>query len=316
LLFFLLCLRFLPVGKQALEQIPARDKRGALWVSALALLVSGALAIAFWRTFSWLYFWAFIIPVLTLVATAAVLLVSLLRWRQVREVAGALLPGFVCGLVALASWMQYYPVFDPRHVFWAVSPGIGAFLFYVLRLVRGRVLPLSIALGTLLVPLAVYKVDLARKNLASGYVRFDQSPVLRGMYIPIEERDKWASVLAALERYNREHPDTAMVIYGIKAIYATLVPNLTNAHPFYIYFQDHTIPPGLFARREEFIRKFKPLVFAEDWRLTMDGRDLTKPDSVHEYGFEYQKNNMIKNFGYRKLIEIGKTRDVILEPGR
>jgi hypothetical protein len=315
-LFFLLCLRFLPVGEQVLEQNPKREKGGALWVSLLTFLVSGALAIAFWRMFSWLYFWAFIIPVFTLLATAAALVLSLLRWRRVREAAGTLLPGFVCGLVALASWMQYYPLFDHRHVFWAVSPGIGVFLFYVLRMLRGRVLPLSIALGTLLVPLAVEKVNLARKNLTAEYVHFDDWPVLRGMSIPVEEKDQWASVLEALRQYTHEHPDATMVIYGTKAIYATLVPNLTNADPYYIYFQNHTIPPGLFAHREAFIRKVHPLIFTEDSRAKIGGREVSMNDAVHESGYVYQKNNMIENFGYTELVKIGSTGDALLRPGR
>jgi len=315
LVLFCLCLRFLPVAPVAEEESPARSRFNALLVSVLTFLAAAALAILCWNTLTWTYFWGFIIPVVTLVATGAVF-VNWLRRRQATEGALALLPGFVCGLVSLASWMQYYPVYDHRHVFWAVAPGIGAFLFYVLRLARGRVLPLTIALGTLLVPLAVYKVELGRKNLAAGYVRFDESPVLRGMSIPVEEQDQWASVLAALARYNREHPDTTMVIYGIKAMYATLVPNLTNAHPYYIYFQSHPLPPGLFARREEFIRKFKPLVLAEDWRVTVNGREVSRGDSIHEDGFEYQKNNMIRNFGYRELVKIGETGDVILQPGR
>ena len=51
-----------------------------------------------------------------------------------------------CGFLSLASWMQYYPMADPRHFFWALVPMIGPFAYFLLLTARGRILPVAIAL--------------------------------------------------------------------------------------------------------------------------------------------------------------------------
>jgi hypothetical protein len=214
--------------------------------------------------------------------------------------------GFLSGLVALGSYMQFYPIYEPRHIFWAVSPGMGVFLFYVLRMARGRRVLVALALGTLLVPLGVAKFQLAHTKLAAEYVQIDDCPVLRGMSISPPVADLWRTAWHAIEGYCREHPDTAIVVYGVRPLFATFVPNLTNAHPFYIYASNYPVPPDLFPRREAFIRRFKPLVVTEG-----EGIEPLRP----EMGYNYQKRNMINRFGYREFCTIPYIGTAILRPG-
>ena len=214
--------------------------------------------------------------------------------------------GFLSGLVCAGVLPAVLPVYDPRHIFWAASPGMGVFLFYLLRMARGRPALVAIALGTLLIPLGVSKFQLARASSRAQYVQLDDCPILRNMNIPTEDGEMWLGTWHAIQGYTRKHPDTAIVIYGLRALYATLVPNLTNAHPFYIYFSYHPVPRDFFPRREAFIREFKPLVLGESEGI--------KPFE-EQLSYQYQKHKIIQNFGYRELYTISRLGDVILQPG-
>jgi hypothetical protein len=298
---FLLVLKLLPAGA---APIPAR--RPSLLGCLLVFLACGCLATVFWKVFTFPRFWGLMFFAVVLCATAAIALRWLWGGRDLGSSGGPEMIGFLSGLVALGSYLQYYPVYDARHIFWAAAPGMGVFVFYVCRMARGQRLLVAIALGTLLAPLAVTKFQLARAKLCTPYVQLADCPILRNMKIPAEEAEKWIGTWHAIQGYTRQHPNTAIVVYGIRALYATLVPNLTNAHPFYIYFMQHPAPPGLFERRDAFIREFKPLVVAEN--------DGIRPYR-EEMSYQYQRANVIDKFGYRELFTIAKLGDVFLQPG-
>jgi hypothetical protein len=287
-----------PGGLGAFVGLAAKVGRrapAALWTSAIV----GSFVLAFHTTLSRQVSWAFAIPIFILAATVA----TLVRWMLAPgdPRANSLLPGFLCGLVSLASWSQYYAVCCPAHTYWALSPAFGAFLFYLLGVARGQSLP--VALGVLLAaaPLAVRDVGMAREKLGMQFVEVDH-PVLRGMLVPERDGSTWFAVVAALEEYTRAHPDASIVIYGEKAIYGVLVPDLRNATPFFWYYQHLRVPPDTFQKRLEFIARRKPLILFEEPAFPEpEDFEFEAPDNPRLYA--NQMREVLAKLPYKKMVE-------------
>jgi hypothetical protein len=213
----------------------------------------------------------------------------------------AVLPAWLCGLVGLASWLQYYPLSEPAHRFWAISPSLGAFAYYTLRLARGRVAPVTIGLGMLALPLFGQDIIRTRQALTYRYVEFPDIPVLRGMRIPADQAGAWSVALSAITGYTRTHRDATMVIYGHDAIYATLVPDLRNPSPFYAYWQLAPLPPGLFEARRAFIAERKPLLLFEDQIDRAEGREIHLGNPADPSSYAAQRRAILSAFAYREL---------------
>lgn len=138
------------------------------------------------------------------------------------------------GVAALASWTQYVPTNDPRHVYWAIAPALGPFAFVVWSAIGHRT-GSAIALLTLLVmPVALLKADAARIKLASDVVPVRGVPVLAGMRVVSGEAEEYARVGAAIDAYATRHPRVPMVVLGANALVATMAPDLRNPQPYFV----------------------------------------------------------------------------------
>jgi hypothetical protein len=168
---------------------------------------------------------------------------------------------YIAGLVALASWTQYYPITTGSHCFWGVAPSIGIFTAFVLRLARGRVLAVTLTLSALAMPLILQQSATAIGKLRQPLVTIRNNPVLSGMKLSADANTRWTPLLAALDRYLAEHPQTAILAYGDQTIFAALAPDLRNPSKFWLYDRFYPVPQPeeVLARRREFIREHRPL---------------------------------------------------------
>jgi hypothetical protein len=209
-------------------------------------------------------YWFFLIPHIVLAATAAVSAHWLFRrGRGAAAVPEALLSGYLAGLVALASWTQYYPLGDSWHGWWALAPGIGVFAFFILRLAPSRPLAVASVLGVLMMPTVLQRSTQAVGVLLQPRITVRNPPVLSGMRLLLADHAALSPFLAALDGYVAKHPETALLVNGAHAaIYLTLVPDLSNPSNIWYYDRLYPIPrPGeVEACRREFIRNRRPLV--------------------------------------------------------
>jgi hypothetical protein len=215
--------------------------------------------------------WYFTIPYSILAATAAITTRCLfLRARGVEPcVPAPIVSGYFASLVALASWPQCFPQGDNVHGWWALAPGIGVFVFWMLWLAGNRALAVTLALSVLVLPLVLQRATQAVRTLLVPRVTVRDPTVLAGMRLLPKDAAALSPFLAALDDYIAKHPKSALLIDGADAIiYATFVPDLHN--PSNIWFYDRSVPvprpEEVESRRHEFIRDRRPLVvFA--WKI-------------------------------------------------
>jgi hypothetical protein len=268
------------------------------WLGLAALAVA---VFAFRGPLSHQLVWAVAVPYAVAATTLAISARWLFRPVSRAGAAGAWLPGCACGLVALASWTQYFPVPTPDHMFWALAPGCGAFVFALRTLARGRALAVVLGVVIVLAPRLIREAGSAWETWALPYARVGGSPVLCGMLVPQEDASQWAAVLGALGDYTAAHPDATLVIYGEKAIYAALVPDLRNAAPFFVYLEHCPVPADLFARRRAFIRDRKPLLLFEEY--TLPGIRDTVPEAPNDPKlYANQRAAVLAEFRYVTLV--------------
>ena len=239
---------FLPLGVYALL---------ALWVLGAPSSNDASAVLA----------WQLAVPVVVLVGTLATLARGFARPGGSAESGSpaSLALALACGLVCLASWLQYFPVSETRHRFWAIAPAIGPFAFFLLKSAQGRVLPVAVALILFAMPLWSDRVAEAARAARAPYQRIAGGSVLAGMYVPASDAPHWQALLAAVGGQVAARPDVPMFCKGTDALFVTLVPNLRNPNPFYFHYGN--LPLGLlgqpdFERQyESFIERYNPIVY-------------------------------------------------------
>ncbi len=76
--------------------------------------------------------WVLAVPVVIFACTVIWTIQYMWKPAQHSEIYGRLPVALACGFLSLASWMQYYPLADARHCFWALVPMIGPFAYFLL----------------------------------------------------------------------------------------------------------------------------------------------------------------------------------------
>src|SRR5262249_47554585 len=135
-------------------------------------------------------------------------------------------------LVALVSWLQYFPAFSPQHVFWALAPGLGVAVYAAWYASGHRTLATTLVVGVLVTPFVRNQITQARAKLAGSYVRLQAPSVLEGMWVPPNEALEWQRLWESVGAVLRRRPDIPMLVEGRDALFAALVTNRRNPGPF------------------------------------------------------------------------------------
>jgi hypothetical protein len=233
--------------------------------------------------------WVLAVPVVTLTWTAA----ATLRYFRmpVRQTGtdGRPVAAVACGLLGLASWMQYFPVSEARHFFWALMPMIGSFVYFLLLVTRGRVVPVTIAMLVLAMPLWVDRASQAVQVARLPFRTIPGDSVLAGMAVPPDEAPRWSALLGAIRGKLEERPDVPMLSEGDDALFGTLVRNHRNPTPFYVQGRGHVDWADLGGRhtadyprlRDSFRDSLDPIVF-----MMYDDRESFK---IYENRYNYEE---------------------------
>jgi hypothetical protein len=255
------------------------DRLGSLTRRRSALVGLGlawlAVTLALWRwqwdwVVQWFSMWNVQIAAasaalaLTAVALASVLGGAVLRrrarWSDKAFLSWTRSPVVLVVCFAAASLTQFYPVFEPRHVFWAATPALGV-LAWLCWEVSGRRTLLVVALGvTFLVPPATLAWERAGDRVGIMSAPAPSAvPSWAGMRVTPDFLERYGPLVKALEREYRERPDAPMLMMGPDALWLTLGTNLSNPDRYFVSWP----VMGDAERRARFIARERPLIWFE-----------------------------------------------------
>lgn len=197
--------------------------------------------------------------------------VMLIKWRSQKEIYDKDIIVYSLLFVALASWLQYYPVTCLRHVYWAASPMIGllSYLIWTMPVPKSKMFRVVITLGVLFL---VFNLDISTR-VNAGLIKLKQNnaqikvpKVLTGMKMTPSEAAYFTQVGEAINRYEISHPNTSLITTGPDALYLTFTKNTENFHPVYVSWGagiDY-IYPDYSIKLRKYIKDKKPLIIGPD----------------------------------------------------
>jgi hypothetical protein len=234
--------------------------------------------------------WAYLVPVGALALTVVALCEFLFAGSgRSEELAGnAEWIVLVSGIVAMSSWLQYYPVSEPVHQSYAIGPLMGVFAFFVLRLGRGRLRLVMTLLTLAVAPLVISRAHDLYRMARMPYKMLGPGTLLSGMLIPEEQSEQWESLLGAINQYQYEqtHGRVAILNETLDGLFAALGSDQSQPTPFFVNWPGLPLPPDFEERRDRFIRERRPLIFAEsDFVEHRNKLGLTVETAVEKYGY-------------------------------
>ncbi len=150
-------------------------------------------------------------------------------------------------LVALSSWLNYFPVNDIRHTFWASPLLIGLLIYGIWEMLK------SIKAGTsffdwlikififMFFLLIIFFVDIrarlgfALQKFNQRYYSVSQPKVLKYMLLTKEEAEDYYYFSRQMDNFFSKYPNFNLITIGQNALYFTFNSHASNFHPFYIY---------------------------------------------------------------------------------
>ncbi len=161
----------------------------------------------------------------------ALLLLFTCRTAIIRRACSALDSAVIAMcILAGASLIQFYPSPDERHLYWALAPAFGPFVYAMLRAARSRAVFAYLALAVLFLPLLHNRLIIANMKLSQTYVALDNPPALRKMLVP----ESYAVSFQIMSNIFAAHPEKPILIEGPDALWAVFTDNLENPGPFFV----------------------------------------------------------------------------------
>lgn len=244
-------------------------------------------------------FWRFPLPAyacgtFTLVGTflaftgIKIVLSSLCDPYQARNTRGqAMLLACAFGV---ASWTQFYPTNDARHVYWAIGPAIGIFMAAIWSWAKGELRAVAWCLGVW-----ITSATLAQAPEAIAKAKRFDNPIESPRFAGIRETSEEAGILKTLHEVLSEAPERPILVEGPDSIYAAMAIDLDQ--PSYMpqiwrvgsLPATHFTPEGII-----WIQAKKPWIIAQfpenqgeqlhpslpDYRPAASIRDIDRPDQV------------------------------------
>ena len=182
---------------------------------------------------------------------------------------GAMILLAVC--VNLASWLQYHPVNDPRHLYWAAAPMIGFALYAALSLNtdKKKNFTFLVICFLLFVPDMFYHARLARRKIRKfwSYPTIVKPNVLKGMRVPPEEKRFFDDAMNKLETFKKVYPSSFVTTTGRDAMYSLFDGGNTNCYKFTVEWGwiafDTQLEKDYLKAMKSCITKYKPAVFTQ-----------------------------------------------------
>jgi hypothetical protein len=187
--------------------------------------------------------------------------------------------------ILMASWLQYYPVTDYRHIYWAFSPMLG-FYAYILWMIGHAIIFHSLSqksvsstkqlVGISLITLFLliitlqaainWRVVAAWNRLQYTGTYIESPSILRWMRLNAQEGKSYEELTAAINSYFQKNPQSNLITNGQDALYLLLSDKAKNIHPLYINWGD--VNTMMYENYNDVVSKYiednHPLIVGQD----------------------------------------------------
>ncbi|HEY5955951.1 MAG TPA: glycosyltransferase family 39 protein [Polyangiaceae bacterium] len=181
--------------------------------------------------------------------------------------------GLLASVVALTSWMQFYPVACNYHCYWGGIPmlGVFAYLLYSTHLSSSLVVRSSIVIvasGLLFYDDAKVRIEAVKPHIGGINVPIHGIPALEGMYSSYAEVKSYEALASLFQTYLEAYPEGTVVTGLGDGLFPALLPRQASYHPFYMNWP--SITPRVYPDRHDayvsYIKDFRPIIVggAED----------------------------------------------------
>lgn len=207
--------------------------------------------------------WSFVLP-LVLVGFAISVLVAAVRQRGAAQPGEYYLSASWAAL-GLGSLVQYYPMGDSWHMFYALAPVFGLFVFVIWRW-SGWSAPVVAALfAAVLLPAVYFKARSIPPALTRPLVTLTKPALLRGMRVPPEQARYLNQITDTLALIEVLRPDIPAALIGNDALYLCFLKNQATPIPYYVTWQ------GLANQTEnlqrwDYIQRTRPVMILQKAR--------------------------------------------------
>jgi hypothetical protein len=172
-------------------------------------------------------------------------------------------------MVAFSSWLQYYPMSEIRHRYWAAAPLVGVLVYAIWSLSRYIKTPYRYPIFVMGLLLVFYN-DISDR-LTAGFYKLDQNyitiskpKVLRWMKVAKSDADIYEGMSNLINDYELKHPDKEVILSGGDPLYLTFAINRSNFHPLYVPIESIylSVYPDFIDKRYDFVNKQKPIIIS------------------------------------------------------
>jgi len=206
-------------------------------------------------------------------------------------------------LICIFSFLQYFPIYDPSHIYWAITPAVGLFAYVLLSFkLQARVKNIKtyslkqnlltffffgITLITIFSIFSEAKLGIngvVEKNKKFNY-KIARPSVLQGMRMDKKDADFYQDVSQNIDSYLAKNTRKKFVVFDFDALYSVFANNQENIDSFYANYSGYT--SGVYSYEKDFriyVKNKKPLIF-----LHTDYLPFSKEYFVIKIWKEYKK---------------------------
>ena len=225
----------------------------------------------FWRCLKPFYQAGFF----TLIPVFAVVMTGWFLWQDRKKN-----PWFFLAWLALvvSSWAQFYPMNDPRHVYWAITPGIGLFVYWIHRWLGNQRRWTWTLVSVWLLGNLVWLGPGAYLKLTRDYAESD-FPAVKGLKLLPHQAKALEPLFSAIRTVEKISGTRPIVIEGPDAFYATLTDHLENSNRIPQIWKNTGLHETHFdAQGMAFIQKNHPWIISESTNI-----HFTRPTGLEAY---------------------------------
>lgn len=166
---------------------------------------------------------------------------------------------------AVASWHQYFPINDSRHVFWAAVPMIACFFVVVSELfqwlAKGNKVKWTlgtIILGMFFMPECVSNVRQGSQKYATQGEKYFNSDyaILNGKYINADQAEFQDNLFKVMKELEEKYPDKNVLNLTRMSEYAYF--SKYNFHPEFYYCA--VMPYDFYGNARDYVNKELPII--------------------------------------------------------
>lgn len=186
---------------------------------------------------------------------------------------------FLATCINLASWLQYHPINDPHHLYWAASPMIGFVLYAAsqMDIDRKKGFTFLVICILLFMPDIFFHVRMVRRKIRKywSYPTLTSPEILEGMKVSPEEKNFFDDAKNKIDMYEKTDPSAFVTTQAENALYSLFDGKNKNCYNMTVNWDWKSYDPVLERKYRKAmdlcIAKYKPALFTNPTQHAPDG---------------------------------------------